>query len=70
MKDVFRDVHVNSFVLKGEGSCPTTISILFKPYITRAISGLMKNKKRNVLLDEIVPFHMKSRIIIRIQIIS
>ena len=42
MKDVFRDVHVNSFVLKGEGSCPTTISILFKPYITRAISGLMK----------------------------
>ena len=42
MKDVFRDVHVNSFVLKGEGSCPTTISILFQPYITRAISGLMK----------------------------
>ena len=43
MKDVFRDVHVNSFVLKGEGSCPTTISILFKPYITRAISGIIKN---------------------------
>ena len=42
MKDVFRDVHVNSFVLKGEGSCPTTISILFQPYITRAISGLIK----------------------------
>ena len=67
MKDVFRDVHVNSFVLKGEGSCPTTISILFKPYITRAISGLMK-KNRNVLLHEIVLFHMKSRIIIRITI--
>ena len=46
MKDVFRDVHVNSFVLKGEGSCPTTISILFKPYITRAISGLMKKKTK------------------------
>ena len=45
MKDVFRDVHVNSFVLKGEGSCPTTISILFKPYITRAILGSMKKPK-------------------------
>ena len=46
MKDVFRDVHVNSFVLKGEGSCPTTISILFKPYITRAISGSMKKNPK------------------------
>ena len=68
MKDVFRDVHVNSFVLKGEGSCPTTISIRFKPYITRAILGSIK-KNQNVLLHEIVLFHMKSRIIIRITLI-